>query len=224
MKSASKIFWGSLLIAVGVIYGLNALEITNINLFFDGWWTLFIIVPSVLNLIKGKDLICNLIGLVIGASLLLSIQGIVSFEYLGRLVIPTILIISGLTILFKNKTCKFSEKINKINKDNKASEYFAMFGSQEIVLEDEFKNLELNAVFGGIKCDLRKAVVKDDAVINVTTIFGGTELLVSDDVEVEIVPIAMFGSVENNREVKDRKSKKTIYINATCLFGGVEIK
>ena len=36
----------------GVIFGLNALEITDINIFFDGWWTLFIIVPCFIGLFK----------------------------------------------------------------------------------------------------------------------------------------------------------------------------
>ena len=37
---------------VGVIFGLNALGITDINVFFDGWWTLFIIIPSIIEIIK----------------------------------------------------------------------------------------------------------------------------------------------------------------------------
>ena len=36
MKS-NNIIWGFILIAVGIIFGLNALDITDINIFFDGW-------------------------------------------------------------------------------------------------------------------------------------------------------------------------------------------
>ena len=43
MKKIESILWGLVLIVVGVIIGLNTMGITNINIFFDGWWTLFII-------------------------------------------------------------------------------------------------------------------------------------------------------------------------------------
>ena len=52
MNKLSKVIWGLVLIVLGIIFGLNALEITNINVFFDGWWTLFIIVPSFIDLFK----------------------------------------------------------------------------------------------------------------------------------------------------------------------------
>ena len=40
MKRISDIMWGLIFIIIGVILGGNALDIFNINLFFDGWWTL----------------------------------------------------------------------------------------------------------------------------------------------------------------------------------------
>ena len=36
MKKAKKIVWGILLVVLGVIWGLNALEVTDIDIFFDG--------------------------------------------------------------------------------------------------------------------------------------------------------------------------------------------
>ena len=40
MKKFRNIIWGIVLILVGLVIGGNALGITNIDLFFDGWWTL----------------------------------------------------------------------------------------------------------------------------------------------------------------------------------------
>ena len=50
MNNFKNIIWGIVLVIIGIIFGLNALEITNINIFFSGWWTLFIIVPSFIDL------------------------------------------------------------------------------------------------------------------------------------------------------------------------------
>lgn len=43
---------GIVLIILGPIVGGNTLGITNINIFFDGWWTLFIIVPCFIAYLK----------------------------------------------------------------------------------------------------------------------------------------------------------------------------
>ena len=72
MSNLSKILWGIVFIVIGIIIGLNALGVTNINIFFDGWWTLFIIIPCLIGLFdndsEGKT--GNLIGIVIGVILL----------------------------------------------------------------------------------------------------------------------------------------------------------
>ena len=43
---AKKLIWGFLFIAAGVLLILHRLNILNVDIFFNGWWTLFIIIPS----------------------------------------------------------------------------------------------------------------------------------------------------------------------------------
>lgn len=66
MKKIENTVIGLILIIIGVIIGLNAFHITNIDLFFDGWWTLFIIVPCFFGLFKDQDKTGNIIGLIVG--------------------------------------------------------------------------------------------------------------------------------------------------------------
>ena len=61
MKKVENTVIGLILIIIGVIIGLNAFHITNIDLFFDGWWTLFIIVPCFFGLFKDQDKTGNMI-------------------------------------------------------------------------------------------------------------------------------------------------------------------
>ena len=56
MKNISSVIWGIVLIVAGALFGLNALNITNIDIFFDGWWTLFIIVPCAVGLFTERAL------------------------------------------------------------------------------------------------------------------------------------------------------------------------
>ena len=92
MKNLESIIIGLILIAIGVIIGLNTLNITDINIFFDGWWTLFIIIPSIISLLKFNSVASSLTWLTIGVVLLLCCQGILSFDLALELLLPIILI------------------------------------------------------------------------------------------------------------------------------------
>ena len=63
MKRISSIIWGIALLAVSAVLILNAFEITSIDIFFDGWWTLFFIIPSLIGLISERDKTCSIIFL-----------------------------------------------------------------------------------------------------------------------------------------------------------------
>ena len=224
MKKTSNIMWGIVLIIVGIIFGLNSLDIAEINLFFDGWWTLFIIVPCFIDLFKEKNKTGNIIGLLIGVLLLLACRDIISFEIIWKLAFPTILIILGLSIIFKDVlNNKIKEEMSKIKKTNQ-KEYCAIFSGQDITIEDEFTGCELSAVFGGLKLDLTNAKLKGDVVINASSIFGGIDILIPENIQVKIISNSVFGGAADNRKQNNKESKVTIYINATCVFGGLDIK
>lgn len=228
MKKIGNVLWGVVLIIVGLILGLNALDITHINIFFDGWWTLFIIVPCFIGLFNEKDKTGNIIGLLIGVVLLLCAQNLLRFDIVWKLAVPTILVIIGVSIIFKNSlNSKFNNEIEKISQNaNKDNEYCSTFSSQDVSFENqEFKGANLTAVFGGVKCDLRKAIINEDQVINCSAIFGSVEIIPAEEINIKVKSNSIFGGVSNERKNKEmNKDLKTVYINAMCLFGGVSIK
>lgn len=225
MNRISNILWGLVLITIGTIFGLNALEITDINIFFDGWWTLFIIVPCFIDLFKNNDKTSDFIGLVIGICLLLGCQDLIEFAIVFKLMIPFILVIIGLSIIFKDLlNNKFKKEIKNLNLKNE-KEFCATFSGQDIDFSnEEFNGCSLSAVFGAVKCDLRKAIIKNDVVVNISSTFGGVEIYVPENVKVKISSTSIFAGVSDERKNKNKDAEITIYVNATCLFGGVEIK
>lgn len=54
-KQLSGIIWGAVLIMVGVLLMLSAFQVVDFNLFFDGWWTLFIIIPCLAGIVTEND-------------------------------------------------------------------------------------------------------------------------------------------------------------------------
>ena len=225
MKKVSNVLWGIVFVIIGVVVLLNSLEITNINIFFNGWWTLFIIVPCFIDLFKNQDKTGNIIGIIIGVLLLLGCNDIINFDILWKMIVPIILVGIGISLIFKDSLKKeIKDKINDLNKKNTGKEYCATFSGQNLSFQDEdFNGCELSSIFGGIKCDLRNAKIKKENIINCTAIFGGITIIVPKDVNVKVVSTSIFGGVDGKNKYSS-DAKNTIYINATCLFGGVEIK
>lgn len=225
MNKIGNLLWGLVFIIVGVVFGLNALEITSINIFFDGWWTLFIIVPCFIGLFKNEDKYGNLIGLVIGICLLLGCQDILEFTLIWKLIVPFILVMIGLSFIFRDMlNGKVKKEIKKLNKEE-TKEYCSCFSGQKLDFsKEEFTGCSLNAVFGGVECDLKNSIIKEDIVINASAIFGGITIYVPENVNVKISSTSIFGGVSDERKNKPKDEKYTIYVNATAMFGGVEVK
>lgn len=227
MKKFGNILWGLVFIVVGLIIGLNAMGITNINIFFKGWWTLFIIVPSFIDLLKEENKTWSIIWLVIGIVLLLCARDILSFAIIGKLIFPFILVMIGLSCIFKDMfKSKVNEKIKKLNTERVDGENFcSTFGGIKNSFKgQEFKGANIDAIFGGVDLDLSEATISHDEIINVNAIFGGVDIKVPQGVNIKVKSTPLFGGVSNKLKNDYNESLPTIYINAFCLFGGVDIK
>ncbi|MGV8907150.1 MAG: LiaF transmembrane domain-containing protein [Acetobacterium sp.] len=219
-----NLLWGLLLVAVGLGFAGNVFGLWNFELFFNGWWTLFIIVPCVISIFQNGVQLWNAIGLGIGVLFLASAQGYFNGQLVGDLIFPIIIVAIGLSIIFKDQLAKNSKIIKSLNK-NGLAEYSAIFGSQELKFPgDEFKGATLTAVFGGIELDLRQAIITEDIYIETNAIFGGINILVPSNVRVEVTGTPIFGGTSNKSNRPLEENPPTIYFNSTSIFGGTEIK
>ena len=115
MNNMKSILWGVVLVLLGVLVGTNSLGITNIDIFFDGWWSLFIIIPCFIGLFSNEDKTGNIIGLLVGVILLLGMNNILDLDKIWKLIVPSIIVIIGLSLIFKNSfNSKVNDKINKL--------------------------------------------------------------------------------------------------------------
>ncbi|MGN0172385.1 MAG: LiaF transmembrane domain-containing protein [Acutalibacteraceae bacterium] len=225
MKKVSSVLWGIVLVAAGVLFALNAFGITDINVFFDGWWTLFIIIPCTVGLFSEREKTGNIIGIAIGVFLLLCCQNVLGFDMLWKLLVPAVIIIIGLkmafTGLFGNKAGEMIAEMKKNGSDPKVG--CATFSGCNMNFDGEvFDGAELTAVFGGLKCDLRNAIIEKDCAIRVSAIFGGIDIYVPEHVNVKVNSNSVFGGISNKTSAK--QDAVTVYISGTCMFGGVDIK
>ena len=224
---AKSVIWGLVLVAVGAVLALNAVGLTNMDVFFDGWWTLFLIVPCAAGLLSAKDKTGNLIGLGIGVILLLACQNVIRLDLVWKLIFPVMIVAIGLRLIFKDTfNRKSREAVRKLKEQGiPMREYCATFSGQDLDFTGEtFRGAELNAIFGGIKCDLRTALIPEDAVIDACSVFGGIDIYVPENVNVKITSNSIFGGVSNKRKKQKTEGAVTLYINGSCIFGGVDVK
>lgn len=227
MKKYTNVLWGLVLVALGIIIGLNSFGVTDIDLFFDGWWTLLIIVPCFIELFSSRDKTGPVVGLVIGVLLLLACQEILTFELILKLALPAVLVLVGACLIFKDVFTPGKKKAFQAVQQNATNlpAHSGIFSSQSFRYDGvDFTGAELTAVFGGVDCATENSFIHGDCLVNCTSIFGGIDLSVPANVNVVVRSTSIFGGVEDKRGNTAPVAGPTVYVNALCLFGGVDIK
>ncbi|MDR0463170.1 MAG: cell wall-active antibiotics response protein [Pseudomonadales bacterium] len=212
----NSIVWGLLLVSGGLLFLLNNLGVFTID--FTGWWTLFIIVPSIIGLFTNKELWSNILGIVIGSLLLLATRGIIGFNQVWQVFLPAIIICIGAGILLK---LKFPKK-NIVSSKGK-SIFVGIFGGNSEKITDKFEGGTCISVFGGNDLDLSKAKIKNDVTIEVISVFGGSDIILPKGVIVKTNGLSILGGADNLYKDKAKKGSPTVYINHVSIFGGTDI-
>ena len=99
-------------------------------------------------------------------------------------------------------------------------------GSEQIVLDPEFKGGEVNSVFGGTKLDLRKTNLPEGiTTLDLNLVFGGLELYIPADWTVEVKVDFILGGFEDRRYgVQNLDPSRKLIIKGSCILGGGELK
>jgi len=218
-KSSSACIWGFALIVVGLLYLGSNLDLWHFNLFFDGWWTLFIIIPCIVSLFKSDEIMPSLLGIIFGILLLLASQSYIEWLMVGQIFIPFLIICIGLSLLIKPSFKPFTKRKGKGN------EYLGIFGGCDEKVTEKFSGATCVAVFGGVAIDLRDAKIEDGAVIDVVSVFGGSEIIFPKGVTVKTSGVSIFGGADNIfKDQKPDKKAPTVHVNHVTIFGGTELR
>ncbi len=226
MKKFRQILWGIALVGIGVVLGLNALEITHINIFFDGWWTLFLIVPGVIGLFTERNKTGNIAAISFGVLLFFACQDRIGFDKVWKLGAVTLIILAGGSLLWRAIFGKKKKKKDpEIVLENGRHKTTCCFNSEKLNFSGrEVEGIEMNAVFGRIECDLRYAVFTKDVTVEANAVFGGITLLVPSNVAVKISSSSFCGGVSDSTHQTSEMFPVTLTVEASSVFGGVQVK
>lgn len=109
--------------------------------------------------------------------------------------------------------------------DGKRISCAVRFGADAYRYQGEvFHGARLDAFCGGLRLDLREAVVTEDEEIDVHTFLGGVELCVPSDVNVVVKSHSFIGGVGNETSERSVPGAPCLHIVASNFLGGVSIK
>jgi len=100
-------------------------------------------------------------------------------------------------------------------------------GANKIVLSKDFKGGDIVNVFGGTELNLTQADINGKAVLEMTTIFGGTKLIIPSNWSIKSEATIIFGGIEDKRSLPPSTTTgtdKILILKGTVIFGGIEIK
>lgn len=206
--------WPMLLIVIGLISGARHSYKSG------GWWILCLV--GLVFLFKD------------------SINGLA----ISNIVWPIILIFFGLIIMlkprracnmknnryrgFKNCGCDSAYNYDRNDTNEDIVESTTIFGGvKKNIISKNFKGGEIVCVFGGTEINLINADIEEKAILDITQIFGGTQLIIPSNWNVKSEMTAILGGIEDKRDINIssiESNKKTLIIRGTSIFAGIDIK
>lgn len=206
------------------IYALIALIFTiflpKYNIFFNGWWTLFIILPSLGSVLFYKNKLTSLYVLTIGILLLLGCNDILSLNKCFTILLCLGIILIGISII--KSTIKIPQK--KDSNTKYVPFYYTILGATEEKVSAPFEGGYTKVCLGHLILDLSNAKIANNSTLNVVSIFGTTELILPEEVEVITTNTNVLGGTENLKASVKSKNKKKLYVDSTSILGSTKIK
>lgn len=217
-RQLSRSIVGVAIIGMGVLALLNALNITTFNDAFSTWWPLLIVLAGVLMFINHpRQFLWPSVVIVFGVLLQLRELSIITFN-VWSLVWPVIIIAFGISVLINRASSHKNVRQKDLDDAN------ALLGGNAIKNESkDYKGGSASAVMGGVEIDLRDAVIKDEATLNVFAFWGGITLKVPEGwtVKSKITPVA--GGVDIKTKPAGQGAP-VLYLAGDVIMSGVEVK
>ncbi len=176
------------------------------------------------------------VGLILIAIALMKIAelwGIVHLEWLWRqswtdYFIPVLMLYFGVELIIYSYSSNPSQWLQRplpIGEEGKRICCSVRYGGDEYIYRGEtFRGAHLNVFCGGIRLDLREAVIPEDEEIDIHTFLGGVELFVPEGIKVAVKSRSFIGGVGNEADRRVNSEAPCLHIVASNFFGGVNIR
>lgn len=224
----SRTWVSILLILLGVLLILHNLDILYLGDLFS-FWPLLLIGIGILKLVNSKfqDVAGAGVLMLIGVIFLLLEFDVVYWDEIWRLW-PLFLIAVGVYLIYKNAKASDAAISGQLVRDNRIDTIAIFGGRKQIVTSDAFEGGNVTVMFGGTEIDFGDAgLAPGENVLDIFTVFGGTEIFVPDYWHVDVKGLALFGGFSDERShipSLESETNRVLTLKGLALFGGVGVK
>lgn len=241
-KNSSKFIFGILLIVIGILWILNNIGYISIEIpdYIFSWQSILILIGLII-LINNKDKFGGLLLIAIGTYFLLpDIFPEFTYKKMWEFFIPFLLILFGLSLIFKrNKNKNFTnlnennlseEKTDKddfINSNNERVEYSTVLSeSNRKFFSNNFTGGKVTVVMGSSILDLSSCTFSNqNNILNISIVMGQLTLIMPADSNAIIDVQTIMGEIEDLRSNKNLENKidKILTIKGNITMGSLKI-
>lgn len=226
---ANRIFFGIAVALIGVLLLLKTIGYLPFSLHLS-WPIILIVIGALIGFKNGFRNNSWWILITIGVAHLIP-QFKINGTSSKHLIWPLVVVIAGIMIAFRprRKRCMPTAYNNaRVTPDSQVFIDVTFGARKEFITAKDFKGGVVSVTFGGSELNLTQADFAEESVIlDCRVSFGGVELIIPSnwDVQNDIRPT--FGAVEDERVIRTNPTgevRKKLILQGSCTFGGIEIK
>lgn len=223
----SRIFTGLLVILMGILFLLGNLGKLDFGEVFSTYWPLILVFIGLWHLVahEFRSWGFGLFLIAVGGFFLLGNLDVIR----GRVWLyfwPLLIIAAGLWIIFRPRFRPAIHAKAPELAEKDIDLFMVLSGGKRQVESKEFKGGKASVLLGGIELDFTQAqLAGNQATLELTAILGGIDIWVPREWEVVVDSSAFLGGVEDkHRPTSTGEKKPTLFIKATAILGGIDIK
>jgi predicted membrane protein len=225
-KTQGRIFWGLLLIVLGVFFLLDQMGTLDFGDLVGRYWPVIFILIGISILLSNnfKNTGSGVFFILFGTFFLLLRLRIFD-RALWHYIWPLAIIGAGLWILLRPVLRSGSQKVPEINADDLDINQI-LSGSSRKVESQNFRGGKAEVVLGSAEIDLRGArLAGGQAALALSVVFGSIEVIVPREWQVVLEGSPVLGSIESHKAAAPEAERTgTLSIRGSAVFGSIEIK
>jgi hypothetical protein len=230
MGASGQVVIGLLVMAFGVLFLLDNLNIIYLRhvIFF---WPLAFVMSGLVALFSDGPRSGRITGIVLVAIGLAMTASRLGYGFISwRTFWPLVMIGLGGLILYRTLGGGRVVRVSTgpYTKDNAKADNVVditaiLGGFERRVSTPDFRGGEITAIMGGCSLDLREAVLLNEAVINVSAIWGGITIKVPPDWTVILQGTPVMGGF-TEKTARPPDNRKRLVVSGYAIMGGVEVR
>jgi predicted membrane protein len=225
-KTQGRIFWGLLLIVLGVLFLFDQMGRLDFGDLVGRFWPVVFILIGISILLSNnlKNAGSGIFFILFGAFFLLVRMRIFD-QRVWHYIWPLAIIAVGLWILLRPALSLGKKKIPEMTADDLAISQ-VLSGTSRKVESQNFKGGKAEVVLGSAEVDFRGARLSGgQATLFLSVVLGSIELTVPHEWQVVIEGTPVLGSLDSRKKtIPDAEKTGTLFIKGSAVLGSIEIK